>query len=88
MAIAENKRLDAGVEQHLRDFCATLSEKDRRRFAAIEAHRLGFGGIGYMADVLGCSRRTITRGIDELDQLSNDPAAGRLRRSGAGRKKR
>ena len=49
---------------------------------------MGFGGIGYMADVLGCSRRTITRGIDELDQLSNDPAAGRIRRPGAGRKKR
>ena len=88
MAIAKSSRLEPGVEQHMRDFCSTLSEKDRRRFAAIEARQLGYGGIGSMAGVLGCSRKTITRGIDELDQLSNDPAAGRIRRSGAGRKKR
>lgn len=88
MANNESSRPDAGVEQNMRDFCATLSEKDRRRFAAIEARRLGYGGIEHMADVLGCSRRTIARGIDELDVLSNDPAAGRIRRPGAGRKKR
>ena len=88
MANDESSRLDAGVQQNMRDFCATLSEKDRRRFAAIEARRMGYGGIGYMAGVLGCSRRTIARGIDELDRLSSDPAAGRIRRPGAGRKKR
>lgn len=88
MAIDESSRLNAGVEQNMRDFFSTLSEKDQRRFAAIEARRLGFGGIGYMANVLGCSRRTISRGIDELDDLLNDPAAGRIRRPGAGRKKR
>ena len=88
MAIDESSRPDAGVQQNMRDFCATLSEKDRRRFAAIEARRLGYGGIGYVADVLGCSRRTITRGINELDLLPSDPAAGRVRRPGAGRKKR
>ena len=88
MAIMDGVRLDADVEQNMRDFCSTLSEKDRRRFAAIEARQLGYGGIGYMAGVLGCSRRTIARGIEELDQLSNDPAAGRIRRPGAGRKKR
>jgi hypothetical protein len=37
--------------------------------------------------VLGCSTRTIERGIGELDDLPNDPAAGRVRRPGAGRKK-
>ena len=88
MAIVDSIRLEADLEQNVRDFCSTLSEKDRRRFAAIEARRLGYGGIGYIADVVGCSRRTITRGIGELDQLANDPAAGRIRRPGAGRKKR
>ncbi len=88
MAITENSRLDAGVEQHMRDFSSTLSEKDRRRFAAIEARQFGRGGITYVAELLGCSRRTIRRGLDELDQLSNDPAKGRIRRPGAGRKKR
>ena len=48
MAMPENSRLDAGVEQHMRDFSSTLSEKDRRRFAAIEARQFGRGGITYV----------------------------------------
>jgi hypothetical protein len=79
---------DPAIEQRLRDFAQTLSEKDRRRFAAIEASQRGYGGIVYIASVLGCSTKTIERGLKELDQLPNDPAAGRVRRPGAGRKKR
>ena len=78
---------DPVIEQRLRDFAQTLSEKDRRRFAAIEASQRGYGGIVYIARVLGCSTKTIERGLKELDQLPNDPAAGRVRRPGAGRKK-
>lgn len=75
-------------EERMRNFAATLNEKDRRRFAALEASNRGHGGITYIASVLGCSTKTIERGIAELDQLSDDPAAGRVRREGAGRKKR
>ena len=69
-------------------FFRTLSEKDQRRYAALEAQRLGHGGISYVAEILGCSTRTIHRGINELDKLDDDPASGRVRRPGAGRKKR
>ncbi|MGE0375110.1 MAG: hypothetical protein AB7I48_19165 [Planctomycetaceae bacterium] len=79
---------DPVIENRLREFAQTLSEKDRRRFAAIEALQRGFGGAVYIAGVLGCSTKTIERGIKELDQLPDDPAAGRVRRPGAGRKKR
>lgn len=79
---------DPATEKRMRDFAQTLSEKDRRRFAAIEAVQRGFGGSVYIAGVLGCSTKTIERGIKELDQLQDDPAAGRVRRPGAGRKKR
>ncbi len=64
----------------MRGFFRTLSEKDQRRYAAVEAQRLGHGGISYVADLLGCSTKTISRGIDELDELDDDPAAGRVRR--------
>jgi hypothetical protein len=87
MAFQFPNRLAAATEQHMRDFFATLSEKDQRRFAALEAKQLGHGGIAYVAQVLPCSRRTIERGIQELDLLPHDPAAGRTRRPGAGRKK-
>ena len=79
---------DSVNEKRMRDFAQTLSEKDFRRFAAIEAAQRGYGAIVYIADVLGCSTKTIERGHKELDQLQDDPAAGRVRRPGAGRKKR
>ena len=79
---------DVTSEKRMRDFAQTLSEKDRRRFAAIEAAQRGYGAIVYIAGVLGCSTKTIERGMKELDQLQDDPAAGRVRRAGAGRKKR
>ena len=88
MAFVFQERYEPHVEEQMRAFWQTLSERDRRRFAALEAVRLGHGGTEYIAEVLGCSTRTIERGGDELGQLPNDPAAGRVRRPGAGRKKR
>jgi hypothetical protein len=88
MAITVTNRLDADNERRMREFAATLTEKDRRRFAAFEAKQQGYGGIEYVAGIIGCSRRTIERGIEELDHLDQDPAAGQVRRPGAGRKKR
>lgn len=75
------------TERQMRAFYESLSEKDRRRYAAVEAARLKHGGIEYVAEVLGCSRRTIERAKEELDRLPEDDAADRIRREGAGRKK-
>jgi len=88
MAIQIPRELDSANEKRMREFAATLTEKDRRRFAAFEAKQRGHGGIEYVAGITGCSRRTIERGIEELDNLDSDPAAGRVRKPGAGRKKR
>jgi len=67
----------------------SLSEKDRRKYAAIEALKLGYGGISYMAKVLGVDRNTIAKGIQEL-QAEPDPTFNqqRIRSSGGGRKSR
>jgi hypothetical protein len=88
MARAVFERFDATTERQMRYFFETLSEKDQRRYAAMQARQLGHGGIEYVSEVLGCSTRTISRGMTELDELPHDPAAGRIRRPGAGRKKR
>jgi len=88
MAVGFTKPWNAAVEKNVRDFYETLSEKDRRRFAAVQARQLGHGGMTYLAKVLGCSRRTIERGLAELDELPHDPAVGQVRRPGAGRKKK
>ena len=72
----------------MRSFFNSLSEKDGRRFAAIEASTRGHGGITLIAETLGLSTRTIQRGIAELDHLDEDSAAGRVRRPGGGLKKK
>jgi hypothetical protein len=88
MAFVFCSQLDEVSARRMVDFYNTLSEKDARRFAALEAQRMGRGGVPYLANLLGCGTRTIERGITELDHLADDPAAGRIRRPGAGRKKR
>ena len=88
MAFTFHSEYTPEVAERVLTFYATLSEKDQRRYAAVEAARLGHGGIEYVAEVLDCSRRTIERGLLELDELPHDPAAGRVRRPGGGRKKK
>jgi len=88
MAFIFTKAWDVAVEKNVQDFYDTLSEKEQRRFAAVQARQLGYGGVKYIAKVLGCSRRTIERGLAELDELPHDPAVGQVRRPGAGRKKK
>ena len=88
MAAATFQRFDEQVVKQTRDVFETLNEKDKRRFAAIQAVQLGHGGMKYISEVLDISVSTIGRGIAELERLPQDPAQGRIRRPGAGRKKR
>lgn len=88
MAFVFTAQYEPDDEERMRGFYQTLSEKDQRRYAALEARRLGRGGIVYIAGVLGCATKTIERAADELNQLPYDPAAGRVRIPGGGRKKR
>ncbi len=72
MAFNFPKTLDPEMEQMFRNFYQSLSEKDRRGFAAVQAIQLGDGGISYIANVLGCDPLTIEEGIRELQQLPDD----------------
>ena len=75
------------IENLIKNTYLQLSEKDRRRYAAIEALKLPRGGIAYIARLVGCSRNTIKRGIGELSSpASKSDTENRIRRKGAGRK--
>jgi hypothetical protein len=66
-----------------------LDEVRLRIWAAAEARSLGHGGIACVAQVTGLSRRTIHRGLQELDRgqvLRALPRLGRVRQVGGGRK--
>jgi len=76
------------LEEEMRRFYKTLSERDKRRYAGIEALKLGHGGIGYMAEVLGCSPKTVSQGIKEVEHLPEESQYDpRVRKPGGGRKR-
>jgi len=74
-------RYSVEVERSMQALFASLAERDRRRYAATEALKLGHGGICYLASLFGCSERTIRRGVAELAHLPQPPD-GRVRRPG------
>jgi hypothetical protein len=57
------------IEQAMQKYAATLNEKDRRRYAAVEALKLPQGGQSYIAQLLGCSVKTVRRGLRDLGAL-------------------
>ena len=77
-------------------FYESLNERDRRRYAAIEAFKLGHGGQNYIAKILGCSKKTVRKGAAEVtglpmrtvqERIGKAPAeSSKIRKSGGGRK--
>jgi hypothetical protein len=71
------------VEDAMRTFSASLREKDRRRYAAVEATKLGPGGLAYIARLLRLAPRTVRQGLQELQQPPDLPPE-RCRQKGGG----
>ncbi len=58
-----------------------MNERDRRRYAAVEAARLGHGGIEYVSQLLSCDSKIIALGIAELES-DEELATDRQRKKG------
>jgi hypothetical protein len=72
----------AEVESAMKTFFGSLREKDRRRYAAVEAAKLGPGGLAYLARLLGIDSHTIRQGQADLECLPNVPPED-VRKKGA-----
>ena len=70
------------VERFMKRFYDSLCEKDRRGYAAIEAAKLGHGGIEYIATLFGCDPKTIRHGQQDLENPPPLPP-GKIRKKGA-----
>src|SRR5713101_3976818 len=68
MAFYFQKTYSPEIEQLLCQYSQSLSEKDRRRCAALEAIKLGHGGTRYIAKVLGGDPQTVQDGMRELNK--------------------
>ncbi|MGB8602513.1 MAG: hypothetical protein WCD42_10000 [Rhizomicrobium sp.] len=74
---------DKGIELKMQRLFMTLSEKDRRRYAGIEAAKLGHGGIEYVSELFDMDPKTVRRGLTELE-LTEDSAPSRVRKKRCG----
>jgi len=63
-----------------------MNEMSRRRWAAIEARSLGYGGVSIVSRATGLSRSTITAGLEELSAEFSIIKTN-IRNPGGGRKK-
>jgi transposase len=69
----------------MQELYSRLPEKSKRLYAGVEALKLPYGGISYIAELFGCSRDTISMGIKELAEAETLPK-NRSRKAGGGRK--
>ena len=72
-------------EEEMIKFYESLSEKDRRRYAAIEARKLGHGGIAHVCSLFGCTDKTVRKGMREMQDAEALSRSG-VRKPGGGRK--
>ena len=82
-----DKQIVTWIRDKYRLIFSELDERGRRRWAAMEARSLGWGGVSAVAQATGISDRTIRNGVKELD----DPEPldlNRQRRPGGGRQSR
>src|ERR1022692_879744 len=77
---------DAGLRAKYALLSRYLNERQRRLVAAADAKLLGHGGIARLSRITGLSRTTLHKGLRELER--NEVAAERVRREGAGRKRK
>jgi hypothetical protein len=67
-------------------FLSRLDEQQRRWYAALEADKLGHGGIEKIAKITGLNVNTISRGRRELINDLQERPTERVRVAGGGRK--
>lgn len=77
------------VEELMIAYYKSLSEKDRRHYAALEALKLGRGGTNYVSWLFRLNKKIVIKAKEELmsPSLLEQIPLGRQRSPGGGRKK-
>src|SRR6516162_11366948 len=75
------------ARERYREMAPVLNEQSLRRFVAMEARALGRGGVSLMSRISGLARSTIYHGLSDIRDHVSAPS-GRVRKPGAGRKKK
>ena len=78
--------IDFSQEEQYQVMHEVLNERQWRLYVATEAKRRGTGGISRVAREAGVTRKTIRKGMQELEAGELYEPGGRIRRKGGGRK--
>ena len=76
---------DKELHHQMNLLLSRLDEQQQRWYVALEAKKLGHGGITLLSQITGGSADTIRRGRDELDEELNSRPVDRVRLPGGGR---
>lgn len=82
----EKNEIEAGIRMKYEQISFCLNERGRRLWSAAEARGYGRGGIAIVISATGISKKTIRKGIQELED-SSLAEHKTIRRKGGGRKK-
>jgi hypothetical protein len=76
---------DKKIHQQMNLLLSRLDEQQRRWYVAVEANRLGRGGVRLLAQITGLDEKTIQRGQQELERGLADRPSDQVRLAGGGR---
>ena len=76
---------DKKLHQQMNLLLSRLDEQQRRWHIAVEANRVGHGGVRLLSEITGLDEKTIQRGQQELERNFADRPAGQVRLAGGGR---
>ena len=76
---------DKKLHHQINLLVSRLDEQQQRWYVALEAKKLGHGGMRLMSRITGLSMDTIRRGRDELDNELRERPIERVRLQGGGR---
>lgn len=76
---------DKKLHEQMNLLLSRLDEQQRRWYVAVEANRIGYGGVRLLSQITGIDEKTIQRGQQELEQGLAERPIDRIRLSGAGR---
>ncbi len=70
------QRYNKAIEEDMLYVFDLMDEKAQRHYAAIEAIKLGHGGISYISSLFGISEKTVSRGMEEIKKRHAAQKAG------------
>lgn len=85
--LQEEDHPDKPLHQQMNLLLSRLDEQQRRWYVAVEANRVGHGGVRLLSQITGLDEKTIQRGQQEVQQGLADRPATQVRLSGGGRQR-